>query len=58
MQQYYVDECQRTYALEANDRFQAGVSGVTLTPIDGRDVSTITASAGGGAGAGGGPGAS
>jgi hypothetical protein len=34
MQQYYVDEFQRTYALEVNDLFQAGVSGVTLTAID------------------------
>ena len=34
MQQYYTDEYQRTYALEVNDLFQAGVSGVTLTAID------------------------
>ena len=34
MQQYYVDEFQRTYALEVNELFQAGVRGVTLTPID------------------------
>ena len=34
MQHYYVDEWQRTYALEVNERFQAGVSGVTLTAID------------------------
>jgi hypothetical protein len=34
MQQYYVDEFQRTYALEINELFRAGVTGVTLTVID------------------------